>query len=102
MKFELMTVVSIQGVPKTPITVLVNHKEIDIDHRVNLIVDCYKRAHKFDTEITKEQKAAVLHLLEVMRAAIHGGARVVPPTFISENDVALEYRIYQSLIKDED
>ena len=100
MKYELMTVVTVNGARKSPITVFINHNEIDIDHRVNLVIDCYKRVPKFDASLSKEQKAAVLHLLEVMRGAIHGAAQIIPPMSISENDVALEYRVYQSQFKE--
>lgn len=102
MKLELRTVLIVQGVRKPPITVFINQNELDIDYRVSMVIDCYKRAHKVDAEINKEQKAAALHLLEVMRTAIHGAAHTVPVTTIAADDVALEYQIYTSQFKDEE
>jgi|AGFT01.1.fsa_nt_gi hypothetical protein len=100
MKYELMTTAVVAGGRKTPITVFVNQKEIDINHRVNLIVECYKRAYKTDATITKEQIATVMHLLEVMRTAVHGEAKVIPLTVIASGDVSLEYQVSVSQFKE--
>lgn len=99
MKFELMTVVTLAGERKAPITVFINANEIDIDHRINLVVEGYKNRCKFD-EVSKSYKATITKLLDEMRTALHGGAKVVSATVIALDDVTLEFQVYQSQFKD--
>jgi len=100
MKFELMTVLIVFGERKTPITVFVNQNELDINHRIDLIAKCHKERIKFD-EASKEHKAVIDKLLNEMRAALQGNARVIPLTAITLDGVALEYKVYQSTFKEE-
>lgn len=95
-RFELKTVLTIAGVRKAPITVLINGNEIDIDHRIALVEQCCKNRQKFD-EVCNQYKAVTKQLIDEMRRQLHGAPKETPLTKITNGDVELEYQVYQSL-----
>lgn len=93
--YELLTVLTIDGVRKAPIAVIINKDEINIDHRIDLIAECCKNRQKYD-EVCKAYKKVTTELLDKMRSLVHGAPKEMNTCTITSNDtpnVMLEFKM---------